>query len=262
MDKYLPKGLISTFWGTIKNYVNSKIPTKTSHLTNDSNFVNSTQLTTKDSNAVHKTGDETISGQKTINQPLLFNNTTTSYAYLGSLRTVAFAKGDDITGYYNQYNGFTIVTANTNSRNENRFIVVDGSILSNGDTRAGIHAFSTKAGSNHASITVNYNRASDTFTTYAPTPPANDNSTQIATTAWVNSTSPQLIMCYGSAINVTSGTIGGYGCFPAYQTDSGFISDTSTNLGSGTYKIVSNYPGYIGSGAASNKYYFFVRKIA
>jgi hypothetical protein len=133
-----------------------------------------------------------------------------------------------------------------------------------GDTMASIVAFSTLSTTDkgNASISVKYEKATNKFITAAPTPPANDNSTQIATTAWVNSTSPQLIMCYGSAINVTSGTIGGGGCFPAYQTDSGFISDTSTNLGSGTYKIVSNYPGYIGSGAASNKYYFFVRKIA
>lgn len=160
-----------------------------SALGNDPNFATTfaNQIGSKanDSTVVHKTGNETISGQKTINQPLIFNNTTTSYAYLGSLRTVAFAKGDDITGYYNQYNGFTIVTANTNSRNENRFILVDGSVQSNGNTSVGMHAFSTKAGSTYASISVGYNRASDTFTTYAPTPPSGDNSTQIATTEWV-----------------------------------------------------------------------------
>lgn len=57
-----------------------------------------------------------------------------------------------------------------------------------GNTSATLTVFNTTSNSTQTNgrIGIYYDKASDTFTTYAPTPPANDNSTQIATTAWVN----------------------------------------------------------------------------
>lgn len=86
--KYLDLTGLSEVWANIKSYISSKIPTKTSQLQNDSNYVTTSQLPSKtsqltndsdfttnakltskanDSDVVHKSGDETISGVKGFN---------------------------------------------------------------------------------------------------------------------------------------------------------------------------------------------------
>lgn len=85
--KYLDLTGLGEVWANIKSYISSKIPTKTSQLQNDSNYVTTSQLPSKtsqltndsdfttnakltskanDSDVVHKSGDETINGVKTF----------------------------------------------------------------------------------------------------------------------------------------------------------------------------------------------------
>ena len=66
--RYLDKDGALSFWTNIKNFILSKIPTKTSELTNDSGFLTQHQSL---SNYVTLNSEQTISGKK------LFTNTTT-----------------------------------------------------------------------------------------------------------------------------------------------------------------------------------------
>ena len=90
--KYLDLIGLSEVWANIKSYISSKIPTKTSQLQNDSNYVTTSQLPSKtsqltndsdfttnakltskanDSDVVHKSGNETINGVKNFNDVVL-----------------------------------------------------------------------------------------------------------------------------------------------------------------------------------------------
>lgn len=70
--RYLDKDGAISFWTNIKNYILSKIPTKTSELTNDSGYITNTDT------CLHKSGGETFTGYKTvenINSGLIFKST-------------------------------------------------------------------------------------------------------------------------------------------------------------------------------------------
>ena len=70
--RYLDKDGALSFWTNIKNYILSKIPTKTSELTNDSGYLTNTN------DCLHKSGGETFTGYKTvenINSGLIFKST-------------------------------------------------------------------------------------------------------------------------------------------------------------------------------------------
>jgi len=70
--RYLDLSGAVNFWTNIKNYILSKIPTKTSELTNDSGFLTNTDT------CLHKSGGETFTGYKTvenINSGLIFKST-------------------------------------------------------------------------------------------------------------------------------------------------------------------------------------------
>lgn len=94
--KYLDLTGLGEVWANIKSYISSKIPTKTSQLQNDSNYVTTSQLPSKtsqlindsdfttnakltskanDSDVVHKTGNETIAGSKTFSSNIVGNLT-------------------------------------------------------------------------------------------------------------------------------------------------------------------------------------------
>lgn len=76
------------FWGNVRKH----IPTKTSDLTNDSNFA-------VDSNVVHVTGNETIAGTKTFtNSPYIYNSDSTANEPNIFFRNSKYAVGDTNTG--------------------------------------------------------------------------------------------------------------------------------------------------------------------
>ena len=124
-------------------------------------------VTTKDSNAVHKTGNETIKDKKTFETALKINDTgkdatvtPTSNRYWGG---VEFAdKNGVITGYLrsNHYTSGRIVNDFQVTRK------IDGT-------------------QKYANIGVAID-ADGTVVTECPTPSSSSNGTQIATTAWVN----------------------------------------------------------------------------
>ena len=70
--RYLDLSGAVNFWTNIKNFILSKIPTKTSELTNDSGYITNTNT------CLHKSGGETFTGYKTvenINSGLIFKST-------------------------------------------------------------------------------------------------------------------------------------------------------------------------------------------
>lgn len=70
--RYLDKDGAISFWTNIKNYILSKIPTKTSEIQNDSGYITNTDT------CLHKSGGETFTGYKTvenINSGLIFKST-------------------------------------------------------------------------------------------------------------------------------------------------------------------------------------------
>lgn len=99
--KYLDLTGLGEVWANIKSYISSKIPTKTSQLQNDSNYVTTSQLPSKtsqltndsdfttnakltskanDSDVVHKSGDETINGVKTFTSEIV--NTSPHFRHI------------------------------------------------------------------------------------------------------------------------------------------------------------------------------------
>lgn len=99
--KYLDLTGLGEVWANIKSYISSKIPTKTSQLQNDSNYVTTSQLPSKtsqltndsdfttnakltskanDSDVVHKSGDETINGVKTFTSEIV--NTSQHFRHI------------------------------------------------------------------------------------------------------------------------------------------------------------------------------------
>ena len=93
--KYLDLTGLSEVWANIKSYISSKIPTKTSQLQNDSNYVTTSQLPSKtsqlindsdfttnakltskanDSDVVHKSGDEIVNGTKIFTSAIVNNS--------------------------------------------------------------------------------------------------------------------------------------------------------------------------------------------
>jgi len=71
--KYLNLTGLSRVITNLKNWVVSQIPTKTSEITNDSGFINNTD------NCVHKTGDETVAGEKTFTADTYITSASRKY---------------------------------------------------------------------------------------------------------------------------------------------------------------------------------------
>lgn len=124
---------------------------------------------------VHRTGDETISGSKTFTSAL---QTTASIV----LKRNDVTKGTDpdSTKYWNLYlddkNGFG---------DKNALGRIVTSLNSSGTVTTSIYAYKNATGTANASISVSYPATGDPYTS-APTPATSDNSTKIATTAFVH----------------------------------------------------------------------------
>lgn len=137
--KYLDLTGLGEVWANIKSYISSKIPTKTSQLQNDSNYVTTSQLPSKtsqltndsdfttnakltskanDSDVVHKSGDEIVNGTKTFTSEII--NTSPHFRHIfGDYGT--FWRQDGINLYllltnrgdpYGSWNNFRPLTVN------------------------------------------------------------------------------------------------------------------------------------------------------
>ena len=116
-------------------------------------------------NKVSKTGNETIEGVKTFSQGDIRGKTSTDSHY-GVARYATFDK-DGV-----QYSDLWI----TRSEQGN----------SNGISYAGLRVSNSSGSVSNRALAIYKKENSDDIVTIAPTPQTSDNSTQIATTAWVN----------------------------------------------------------------------------
>lgn len=116
-------------------------------------------------NKVSKTGNETIKGIKTFSQGDIRGKTSTDSQY-GVARYATFDK-DGV-----QYSDLWI----TRSEQGN----------SNGISYAGLRVSNSSGSVSNRALAIYKKENSDDIVTIAPTPQTSDNSTQIATTAWVN----------------------------------------------------------------------------
>ena len=125
-----------------------------------------TDLNTIDSNAVHKTGNETISGNK------LFTDTT-QYQLGGTYSN--YASNPQIYMNISSYDSTGKPTGTLDSYTDTL-----------GQTETRLLAFNPNNFSEYSCISVKYAADSGKILTYAPTPEAGANDNNIATTYWVN----------------------------------------------------------------------------
>lgn len=111
-----------------------------------------------------------------------------------------------------------MATDNTGSpTNAHKFGQVETSVLTSGVTETSLSAFKNESGSTiSASISVGYDSSGNAFTK-APTPATTDNSTKIATTAYVKSNLNNYLPLTGGTISGTL-TIGTSGCTLSYNS--------------------------------------------
>lgn len=158
------------------------IPSKTSQLTNDSGYLTSHQSL---SNYVTLNSSQTITATKTISANLNFSTT-----YIRGTTPSSAVYKDPID--YKDSAG-------------NRICLFESIVYTDKSSLNAIYAYNTSvaSGSNIGYIGIG-SKADGSVFTYAPTPSASDNSTQIATTAWV--TSKGYITSSGSCNYATSAT--------------------------------------------------------
>lgn len=169
------------------------IPTKTSDLTNDSGYItgiSSSDVTTalgytpaNDSDVVKTRGNQNIGGNKTFTSGIVRTSLSqTAQISLGHQYTTV-TKG-------------TAPSTNVNSRwrlydkdgtgNANSICGVDMNYNTNGSTSISLNAYKPESSSTiNSGISVTYPATGDPYTS-APTPTSSDNSTKIATTAYVH----------------------------------------------------------------------------
>ena len=142
------------------------IPSKTSDLTNDSGYLTSHQSL---SNYVTLNSAQTITATKTISANLNFSTT-----YTRGTTPSSSSLDKELIDYKDSAG--------------NRICLFESTVFSDKSSLNAIYAYNTAAasGNNIGYIGIGSKTDGSVFT-YAPTPAASDNSTQIATTAWVTS---------------------------------------------------------------------------
>jgi microcystin-dependent protein len=120
-----------------------------------------------DNSAVHKTGNETIGGEKTFTSTIRMNG---QYLHFDGIDSAATQSFKDIDAYDTNgatVGGVRIEHSSTNGRSVSLITrKADGSVGGNLGVRT---------------------KPDGTYSSFAPTPASTSNSTEIATTAWVNS---------------------------------------------------------------------------
>lgn len=153
--------------------------TKTSfHAVDYSEFETlSDTVKTNNNNAVHKTGDETIGGVKTFQAAPVSGNG-------GYITKTTYAKGGKPASV--QYFWSNVIYDKNGNAQANKLSQDFIQVNQDGAIKRAIAVFkNTSSEAVSESIEIGYNAAGQLFTK-APTPAASDNSTNIATTAWVN----------------------------------------------------------------------------
>lgn len=164
-------------------------------------------VNTVGNNIVHRTGDETIDGDKTFNTTLFLKNNTmiqgnvnNEYTYLA--QTYAdFVKGSNPSVNRGLY--INLLDSGTGSTvAKNSLARLQLGIDTNGTTNAELRACkNVNDSTTHAKIGIYYPTSGKPYT-YAPTPEANSNDTQIATTAWVTSKVSNVTLNDGTNISI------------------------------------------------------------
>lgn len=188
----------------------TEAPTPTDTTTTSGNQIATTGwVNSNGNNVVHKSGDETVSGLKTFTSNLYYELTSSNTANYGACSFWSKDSNLNITSNPSYYKEYHLAARDT----ENRYLgYVSFRYNTDGSSQSSLYARTRDAdntANKNASISVKVAR-DGTVTTYAPTPAANDNSTKIATTAWVNNY-----------------IISGAGCFPNYASHSSRSTNTS-----------------------------------
>ena len=150
-------------------------------LINASDFAKASALNNLDSSALHKSGNESITGVKTFNAVAIFNGNNTFNGYNRFVNQDLAMKSETLDrtaatqeGYlhfaFKDKNDAEMAHVKTSLKNKN--ITLDLSVVNAVDPIG------------YKGLSVIYNSSTDTVTTQAQTPAAGNNSTQIATTAW------------------------------------------------------------------------------
>lgn len=135
---------------------------------------------------VHKTGVETIAGKKTFTDTAYFDGDV-ARRIGGTSGRIAIQNTNLVKGTKpTATTWFDLPCTDSQGTNtENRAGVLSVAVYTDGATRTYMRAYKWESGSTAtADIYVGFTKDGTAFT-YAPTPPAADNSTQIATTNWV-----------------------------------------------------------------------------
>lgn len=162
-----------TFSGTVNVPLASQSSSTDSTIAASIGWVNNPSLS---SNIVHRTGDETVNGSKTFVSTLQI---TTNPVY----------KRSDITKGTNPESTRSwqlFYTDKNGTGDANTLGKIATYIESSGLVSTSMYAFKNESGTANARISVYYPSTGNPYT-YAPTPATSDNSTKIATTAYVQS---------------------------------------------------------------------------
>jgi hypothetical protein len=160
-----------TFSGTVNVPLASASSSTDSTIAASIGWVNNPSLS---SNVVHRTGDETIAGSKTFVSTL---QTTTNMVFKRT--TVTKGTNPESTTYWQ----FFLADKNGGS-DANSLGKIQTSVDSNGLVQTSMVAYKNASGTSQERISIYYPTSGSAYT-YAPTPDTSDNSTKIATTAYV-----------------------------------------------------------------------------
>jgi hypothetical protein len=170
MYDYLNKTGLATVWENIKNYISSRCYSKSEINTLLSNKAN-------DLDVVHTSENETIRGVKTFKSNVIVENTNPLFL----IKNSNVNKGT--TPSTNVYSGLWLNDKN-GTESKNRVAGIGCEINTAGRYRSYLCVYKPNENdTTYSQISISYS-SDGTITTSTPTPPASDNSSQIANTSW------------------------------------------------------------------------------
>lgn len=187
----------------------------------------------KSTNVVHRSGNETISGNKTFTEVNTFINGSGNASYVIARSTLI---DRDVNPSATKFSSWLI--QDKNGKQIANFYVEQ-------TTTGRIRTNMVATGRDGANAVISVvKEANGTVLTYAPTPPTTDNSTQIATTAWVRSSvgaqTGTIIAFAGSS--APTGYLACNGAAVSRTTYSALFNIIGTRWGSGDGSTTFNLP--------------------
>ena len=192
-----------------------------------------TDLNNIDSNAVHKTGNETITGAKTFTSPMAtaIGGTYINYAseQQNYMNTAAYDSSGKLTGEFDCYTD------------------------TSGTTHTRLIAFNPNNYTNYSLISASVDVNGD-ISTHAPTPTSNSNDYNIATTYWVNNRPFHRINSDSNHFEfILNGQDPNYNpSYPGYYLAFEDVSSWQKIMSSFNFQVVSTLP----ASPNGNVYYF------